>query len=147
MQVQNKPTRTTVDAFLGVNEGSGQHSYSETELAYFKELILSQRASRLVDLERMRSQLTDAIENAGEAGAYHSHLADNGTSATDQERLYLMIARQQKQINMLDRALERIANKSYGICKVTGKRIAKERLEALPHTEVCISTKKRRSRY
>ena len=146
MQVQNKPTFITVDSYPGGNEGADQSRYSEAELAYFKDLILNQRASRLVDLERLRSQLSDAIEHAEDAGAYHSHMADNGTYASDQERLYLMIARQQKQLSLLDKALNRIANKSYGICKITGKRIAKERLEALPHTEVSIASKRMRSR-
>ena len=146
MQVQNKQTSITVNSISGVSEGSWQHGYTEAELAYFKDLIVQRRASRLVDLDRLRSQLSDVLENADNAGAYHSHLADNGTSAADQERLYLMIARQQKQISLLERALERIANKTYGICKITGKRIARGRLEALPHTEVCIASKKMRSR-
>ena len=53
-----------------------------------------------------------------------------------------MIARQQKYIGYLDRALERIDNKTYGICRVTGEPIAKERLEAVPHTEISIDAKR-----
>ena len=52
-----------------------------------------------------------------------------------------LIAREQKYIGYLDRALERIANRTYGICKVTGNAIAKERLEAVPHTEISIEAK------
>ncbi|MEM9665117.1 MAG: TraR/DksA C4-type zinc finger protein, partial [Bacteroidota bacterium] len=61
--------------------------------------------------------------------------------AMEREKLYLMIARQQKYIGYLDRALERVKNGTYGICKVTGKPIAKERLEAVPHTEISIEAK------
>jgi RNA polymerase-binding transcription factor DksA len=52
-----------------------------------------------------------------------------------------MIARQQKYIGYLDRALERIDNRTYGVCKVTGKAISKDRLEAVPHTEISIEAK------
>jgi DnaK suppressor protein len=52
-----------------------------------------------------------------------------------------MIAREQKYVGYLDRALERIQNKTYGVCKVTGNTISKERLEAVPHTEISIEAK------
>ena len=48
------------------------------------------------------------------------------------------MARKQKYVGYLDRALERIESKTYGICKVTGKSISKERLESVPHTEISI---------
>jgi DnaK suppressor protein len=59
----------------------------------------------------------------------------------EREKLYLMIARQQKYIGYLDRALERIDAGTYGVCKVTGKAISKDRLEAVPHTEISIEAK------
>ena len=68
-------------------------------------------------------------------------MADAGTDAMEREKLYLMLARLRKFVGYLDRALERIENKTYGICKVTGKPIAKERLEAVPHTEISIEAK------
>lgn len=52
-----------------------------------------------------------------------------------------MVARQQKYVGYLDRALERIENRTYGVCKVTGNPISKERLEAVPHTEISIKAK------
>ena len=55
--------------------------------------------------------------------------------------LYLMISRQQKYIGYLDRALKRIDLKTYGICKITGKPIPKERLDAVPHTETTVEAK------
>ena len=55
--------------------------------------------------------------------------------------LYLMISRQQKFIGYLDRALDRIKNRTYGICKLTGDPIPKERLEAVPHTETTVKAK------
>lgn len=115
--------------------------FSEKELEYFRNLILEKRSSAQQDVERMRSQLEDAREQAENDTAYSFHMADAGTDAMEREKLYLMIARQQKYIGYLDRALDRIDNRTYGICKVTGNPISKERLEAVPHTEISIEAK------
>jgi len=93
------------------------------------------------DVEQLRAQLADSREQAENDTAYSFHMADAGTDAMEREKVYLMIARQQKYVGYLDRALERIENKTYGICKVTGKPISKERLIAVPHTEISIEAK------
>ena len=114
---------------------------SDEELEHFKELLLQRRESAQADIKHMREQLEDSREQAENDTAYSFHMADAGTDAMEREKVYLMIARQQKYIGYLDRALDRIENKSYGICKVTGKPISKERLEAVPHTEISIEAK------
>ncbi len=119
----------------------GTTPFSEEELAHFKELILKKREDATEDIDRMRAQLEDAREQAEGDSAYSFHMADAGTDAMEREKLYLMIARQQKYVGYLDRALERIKNKTYGICKVTGEPISKERLESVPHTEISIAAK------
>lgn len=116
-------------------------AFSDAELDHFKGLILAKREKATEDVERMRSQLADAREQAENDTAYSFHMADAGTDAMEREKLYLMIAREQKYVGYLDRALERIENKTYGICKVSGNPIAKERLEAVPHTEISIEAK------
>jgi RNA polymerase-binding transcription factor DksA len=93
------------------------------------------------DIDRMRAQLADAKEQSENDTAYSFHMADAGTDAMEREKLYLMIARQQKFIGHLQRALERIERKTYGVCKVTGNPISRERLEAVPHTEISIEAK------
>ncbi len=123
-------------------EQEHQTPFSEEELQHFKELILERRRKAKEDVERMRNQIEDSKEQAGDNTAYSFHMADAGTDAMEREKLHLMIARQQKYMGYLDRALERIKNGTYGICKVTGKPIAKERLEAVPHTEISIKAKK-----
>lgn len=115
--------------------------FTDEELEYFRQLILEKRRQAVEDIERMKAQLEDAREQGGTDTAYSFHMADAGTDAMEREKLFLMIARQQKYISHLDRALERIKNKTYGICKVTGKPIPRERLEAVPHTEVSIEAK------
>lgn len=120
--------------------------FSDEELEYFRKLILDRRRSAIEDIDRMRNQLEDAREQMENDTAYSFHMADAGTDAMEREKLYLMIARQQKYVGYLDRALERIDNKTYGICKVTGKPISKERLEAVPHTEISIEAKLKQKR-
>lgn len=119
----------------------GTTPFSDEELAHFKELILKKREDATEDIDRMRAQLEDAREQSEGDSAYSFHMADAGTDAMEREKLYLMIARQQKYVGYLDRALDRIRNKTYGICKVTGQPISKERLEAVPHTEISIAAK------
>lgn len=140
-----QPERTEGDqALQDTSDSAGTERrtpFSDEELEHFKELILKRRRAATEDIERMRGQIEEASEQASDNTAYSFHMADAGTDAMEREKLYLMIARQQKYIGYLDRALERIENKTYGTCKVTGKPISKERLEAVPHTEISIDAK------
>lgn len=115
--------------------------FTPEELDHFKQLITKKRESASDDVARLRAQLEDAREQAENDTAYSFHMADAGTDAMDREKLYLMVARQQKYIGYLDRALDRIARGRYGVCKVTGNPISKERLESVPHTEISIEAK------
>jgi len=117
--------------------------FSDEELEHFKELLLQRRREAKEEIEQMREQINEAKEQADDNSAYGVHMADAGTDAMEREKLHLMISRQQKYIGYLDRALERIENKTYGICRVTGEPIAKERLEAVPHTEISIEAKRK----
>ena len=120
--------------------------FADEDFEHFKEIILSRRMEAVEDIDRMRAQLDDVREQAENDTAYSFHMADAGTDAMEREKLYLMLARQKKYVGYLDRALERIKNKTYGICRVTGKAISKERLEAVPHTEMSIEGKARQKR-
>ncbi len=117
--------------------------FSDEELEHFRELILQRRQEAKSEIEQMRKQVEQAKEQSDDNTAYGIHMADAGTDAMEREKLHLMIARQQKYVGYLDRALERIDNKTYGVCRVTGKPIAKERLEAVPHTEISIEAKRK----
>lgn len=128
------------------DEAPRRTPFSDEELEYFRQLLLERRREAMEDINSMRAQLDDAREQAENDTAYSFHMADAGTDAMEREKLYLMIARQQKYVGYLDRALERIKNKTYGICKVTGKPISKGRLEAVPHTEISIEAKLKQKR-
>ncbi|MEL7833505.1 TraR/DksA family transcriptional regulator [Fodinibius sp. Rm-B-1B1-1] len=118
--------------------------YSDEELEYFKEIILKKREEAERELESLQSTLRDSMENASDESAYSFHMADAGTDAQEREKTYMLFNRTKKFIRYLDDALTRIENKTYGVCKVTGKKIAKGRLEAVPHTQLSIEAKLKR---
>lgn len=118
--------------------------YSDKELKYFREIIEKKRDEAQTELESLQSSLRDSMENANDESAYSFHMADAGTDAQEREKTYMLLNRTKKFLRYLDGALERIDNKTYGVCKVTGKKIAKGRLEAVPHTQLSIEAKLKR---
>ncbi|TLU87863.1 MAG: molecular chaperone DnaK [Chlorobium sp.] len=114
---------------------------NEEELDHFRLLLLKRREEVLRDLDILRSSLSD--ENVEESinSNYSMHMADHGTDTMDREQRFMFIARDEKYITYIDQALDRIRNKTYGICIKSGKPIPKKRLEAVPHTSVRIEFK------
>lgn len=118
--------------------------YNDEELEYFKEIIINKRDEAERDLGMLMEALKDSTENASDESAYSFHMADAGTDAQEREKTYMLYNRTKKFIKYLDDALSRIENKTYGVCKVTGKKISKGRLEAVPHTQISIEAKLKR---
>lgn len=118
--------------------------YSDDELEYFREIILQKRNESEQELESLQSSLRESMENASDESAYSFHMADAGTDAQEREKTYMLYNRTRKFVRYLDDALKRIDNKTYGVCKVTGNKIAKGRLEAVPHTQLSIEAKLKR---
>ncbi len=118
--------------------------YSDEELEYFRDIILKKREEAEKELESLQSSLRDSMENASDESAYSFHMADAGTDAQEREKTYMLFNRTKKFIRYLNDALKRIDNKTYGVCKVTGKKISKGRLEAVPHTQLSIEAKLKR---
>lgn len=152
MAVKKSPGKKSASEAGKEEAGSAQAEartntwFSDEDFEYFKEIILARRMESVEDIDRMRMQLDDVREQAENDTAYSFHMADAGTDAMEREKLYLMMARQKKYVGYLDRALERIKNRTYGICRVTGKAISRERLEVVPHTEMSIEAKAKQKR-
>lgn len=116
--------------------------YSRKELEYFKNLILDKRNEATEEIE----YLMDVLENMrytddADTSSNAHHLADLGSEEENTALYYNLVQRTKKYIDQLDRALERIENGTYGICRATGKPIPKGRLEAVPHTRYSINAK------
>jgi DnaK suppressor protein len=114
---------------------------TDEELEHFRQILLKRRDEVLRDLDILRSSLSDENVEDSINSNYSMHMADHGTETMDREQRFMFIARDEKYIGYIDQALDRIRNKTYGICIKSGKPIPKKRLEAVPHTAVRIEFK------
>lgn len=115
--------------------------YSDEELAEFKELILSKLAVAREEYETMMGTLMNTVNNGVDDTSPTYKALEEGANTQTKEELSMLAARQQKFIKGLEAALIRIENKTYGICRETGKLIPKERLRLVPHATLSIEAK------
>lgn len=118
--------------------------YSDAELDEFKTLILDKIAKAERDLEIIRGTYLNHAGNGTEDTSPTFKPFEEGSETMSKEANAQLAARQEKFIRDLRNALVRIENKTYGICRVTGKLISKERLLAVPHATLSIEAKKQR---
>jgi RNA polymerase-binding transcription factor DksA len=120
--------------------------YSDDDLAMFRKHIEAERKKALEEFQILRENLEDLTnsEMADENASYSMHMAEQGTDAQEKEKLYAHVQRVSDYIKKLDEALQRINDKVYGICKMCGILIAKERLLAVPITTQSASYKMRK---
>ncbi|HMQ05973.1 MAG TPA: TraR/DksA C4-type zinc finger protein [Saprospiraceae bacterium] len=111
--------------------------YTDEELEEFNKLI----DEKLVKAHEQLQFYLDQIQELAESAEGKIKGLDDGVSTVETERLYTLAGRQRKLIEHLNNAKMRIRNKVYGICRATGKLIAKERLRAVPHATLSIEAK------
>ena len=115
--------------------------YSDKDLAEFKTLIHDKITSAKRDLKRLRDSITQGAGN-GTNDTYSAFKAfEEGSETLSKESNSILAQRQEKFIRDLNNAIIRIENKTYGICRVTGKLINKERLKLVPHATLSIEAK------
>lgn len=119
--------------------------YNDEELEHFRSIILSKLEEAENERETLQNTLRESSEDSDES-AYSFHMADAGTDAQEREKTYMLLNRTRKFIRYLDDALDRIDNKTYGVCKVTGEKISKGRLESVPHTQLSIEAKQKQKK-
>lgn len=115
--------------------------YSDEELQEFKELILKKLAKAQADYELLRSNLNNSDGNDVADTSPTFKVLEDGADTLGKEEAGRLAQRQLKFIQHLQNALVRIENKTYGICRVTGKLIPKERLRAVPHATTSVDGK------
>lgn len=123
-----------------------QERYSDEELEEFRQIILEKLAVAQDDYEHTMDAMMNRDNNEADDTAPTYHALEEGSEVQTKEQLLAMAMRQQKFINGLKAALVRIDNKTYGICRETGKLIPKERLRAVPHATLSIEVKNDRKR-
>lgn len=122
-------------------ENSNKTRYSDAELVEFKELIQEKLRMAREEFNALTSSLSSPNANGTEdtSGTYKT--LEDGSATLEKEQLNQLAARQKKFIENLEAALVRIENKTYGICRETGKLIQKERLRAVPHATLSMEAK------
>ncbi len=114
--------------------------YSDEELKEFKALINGKLADAEVDFKHFQGQLDFSNESGGEKEGGLDMIED-GSESLSREKISELAHRQKKFIQQLKAALVRIENKTYGVCRVNGTLIPKERLRIVPHTTLSIEAK------
>ena len=115
--------------------------YTDAELAEFKDIILKKLEKAQKDYELLKAAITHSESNDTEDTSPTFKVLEEGATTLSREEAGKLAQRQLKFIQHLKAALIRIENKTYGVCRVTGKLIAKERLRAVPHAALSIEAK------
>ena len=116
--------------------------YSDEELAEFKQIINDKLEKAQKDYDTLRSALSHSDGNDTLDTSPTFKVLEEGAMVLSREETGKLAQRQQKFIQHLKAALVRIENKTYGVCRETGKLISKERLRAVPHATLSIDAKK-----
>ena len=116
--------------------------YADKDLAEFKTLILEKIKKSEHDLELIKSAYMNDHNNGTDDTSPTFKAFDEGSAVMSKESNSQLAIRQEKFIRDLNNALLRIENKTYGVCRVTGKLIQKERLKLVPHATLSIEAKR-----
>ncbi len=124
-----------------MKEESNKTRYSDAELKEFRELLMDKLRIAREELNALASSLSSPNANGTDdtAGTYKT--LEDGSATLEKEQINQLAARQKKFIEQLEAAVVRIENKTYGVCRETGKLIPKERLRAVPHTTLSMEAK------
>ncbi|WP_107685855.1 TraR/DksA family transcriptional regulator [Niastella populi] len=133
-------TKSVLDQPENIQTGPTMR-YSDAELSEFKELILKKAEQAKKELAYLQGLITRKDEMGGDENENRYMTMEDGSMSMEREQLAQMASRQINYIDHLEKALMRIENKTYGICRVTGKLIDKARLRAVPHATLSIEAK------
>lgn len=117
--------------------------YSDGDLQEFREIILEKIKNAESDLKLLRDSYKNGSDNGTDDTSPTFKSFEEGTDTMAKEANMQLAIRQEKFIRDLKNALIRIENKTYGICRVTGKLIQKERLKLVPHATLSIEAKRK----
>lgn len=117
--------------------------YSDEDLQEFKEIIFKKIARAEEDLASLESSYKNDANNGTDDTSPSFKSFDEGADTMAKEANVQLAIRQEKFIRDLKNALQRIENKTYGVCRVTGKLIQKERLKLVPHATLSIEAKRK----
>lgn len=110
------------------------------ELKFFKEILLKKKSALMKGIEHIANDAlkTSQRDAAGDLSAYSLHMADMATDNYDREFSLSLADNEQKVLNRIAQALEKIESKTFGLCELCSKKISKVRLRAVPYAELCV---------
>jgi len=115
--------------------------FSDDELQEFRSIIESKLTESKIDLKLLRGQLDHSDDHGTNDTGRSFNMMEDGSETMSREEMSHLAVRQDKFIRNLEHALRRIENKTYGVCRKTGKLIRKERLRLVPHATLSIEAK------
>jgi len=115
--------------------------YSDEDLQEFKELIEGKLIEAKEDLVLLRESLSHKGDNGTDDTSRSFNMMEDGSETMERESQAQLAVRQEKFVKSLENALIRISNKTYGVCRGTGKLIRKERLRLVPHATLSIEAR------
>lgn len=133
-------TKSVLDASIAYQPATPTMRYSDADLAEFREIIMKKLDAAKKELSYLQGLITRKDEGGDMDEARYMTMED-GSVSMEREQLSQMASRQITFIDHLEKAIMRIENKTYGICRVTGKLIDKARLKAVPHATLSIEAK------
>ena len=154
-KVKTEQAKPVVEAKIKIESIKG---YSKKDLEHFKEIILGKRDEIIEQLQNLKEQMLDPTtgEYINENSPYSLHMAEQGTDAMEREKTFLYAQRENKFLGYLEDALKRIETGTYGICVEcveepqhlceTCPLVPKARLEAVPHSQLCLPMKQKKER-
>jgi RNA polymerase-binding transcription factor DksA len=122
-------------------ERADKARYADDELEEFKEIILKKLDEARRDYDLLKQTLANTDNNGTDDTSPSFKMIEDGSETLSREETAQLAGRQEKFIKHLEDALLRIRNKTYGICRVTGRLISKERLRLVPHATLSIEAK------
>jgi len=118
-----------------------KNRYAEKDLEEFKTLIQNKLKEAYVDFDLLKGSLSHTDNHGTDDTGRTFNMMEDGSETLSREEVAQLAARQEKFIQSLNAALMRIENKTYGVCRVTGLLIPKERLRLVPHATMSIDAK------
>lgn len=115
--------------------------YADKDLKEFRKIIEEKLVEAKEDLQLLKGQLDHSDDHGTDDTGRSFNMMEDGSETMSREEMAQLAARQEKFIQALQNALIRIENKTYGICRSTGKLISKERLKLVPHATLSIDAK------
>ena len=123
-----------------------KNSWAKKELEEFKKNISLKRNQLSEELLEIKKRADEMLKSSTSNALYSSHMADASADHVEMEKAYYWLARENKFLKYLNRALEMIEDGTFGVCIICNKLIPKERLMEVPHSNKCVTCKERNKR-